>query len=62
MPGAQVQHNASLLGTRPRSYRPSADEDSDDEDAALWDVMILDEVGCRGVISREIILVSARAV
>lgn len=62
MPGAQVQHNASILGTRPRSYRLTADEDPDDEDAALWDVMILDEVGCRGVMSVEIILLSAQAV
>ena len=42
---AQVQHNADVLGTRPRYRMRSRDGDGgEDDDAALWDVMILDEV------------------
>lgn len=41
---AQVQHNADVLGTRPRFRMRSRDGDEgEDDDAALWDIMILDE-------------------
>ena len=40
----QVQHNADVLGTRPRYRMRSRDGEGEDDDAALWDIMILDEV------------------